>query len=216
MLPPKSYNVSARGIRWYCRWHTMILPIAYNDFGDRVVCFWRWHTAVFSSWPRHCKTCRDISQESIGGAGFTYNIFDISVLSCPPMDYICKDFHADGIRAGWVGSDILRKAFTKRFVLDTLKSRKFHSTVRTWQCVTLMGCFIYISATSHGINRVPCVVVGVHIKLSAWVLRCSFYCAGQCESLKVWDVRQVRISTLFCVCLHHPNLFQPTPKLGGR
>ena len=39
--------------------------------------------------------------------------------------------------------------------------------------------------------------LGFHIKLSAWVLRCSFYCAGQCESLKVWDVRQVRISTLF-------------------
>ena len=39
--------------------------------------------------------------------------------------------------------------------------------------------------------------LGFHIKLSAWVLRCSFYCAGQCESLKVWNVRQVRISTLF-------------------
>ena len=57
-----------------------------------------------------------------------------------------------------------RSVYSTLSVLDTLKSRKFHSTVRTWQCVTLMGCFIYIPATSHGINRVPCVVVGVSYK----------------------------------------------------
>lgn len=36
-----------------------------------------------------------------------------------------------------------------------------------------------------------------YINASAWVLRCSFYWTGQCESLGVWDGRQARISTLF-------------------
>lgn len=57
-----------------------------------------------------------------------------------------------------------RSVYSTLSVLDTLKSRKFHSTVRTWQCVTLMGCFIYLPSSPHGINRVPCGVVGVSYK----------------------------------------------------
>ena len=79
----------------------MILAIGSYDFCGGI----RWYLRLG----------RDISQESIGGAGLIYNVFDISVLSCPPMDYICKDFHADGIRAGWVGSDIQKEAFTRRY-----------------------------------------------------------------------------------------------------
>ena len=39
------------------------------------------------------------------------------------------------------GGDILKKAFTKRFVLDTLKSRKFLSTVMDSATVDAHGMF---------------------------------------------------------------------------
>ena len=41
----------------------------------------------------------------------------------------------------------------------------------------------------------------LYINTSAWVLRCSFNCIGQCESLKLWNERHARSPRFYCIVI---------------
>ena len=113
----------------------------------------------------------------------------------------------------------IKKAFTWRFVLDILKSRKFLNPVMNLATVDAPGVIFHNRTCIYKGIIVPIWVHYIsymYVNSAKWNLirrglwRCLFNWIRQCESLKMWDRQQAVPTSLFFCRLINWRIIRPT------